>query len=60
MSMSYLQLSEMNSAMDNELTEIYSENWHQKDMIVFLKEESTKLQAVIEALKLQLKQRGYH
>lgn len=60
MPLSYTQLSKMNNSLDNELTEVYSENWHQKDTILFLKEENTKQQTVIESLKLQLKQRGRH
>ena len=60
MSMSYQQLSEMNNSMDNELTEVYSENWYYRDTIEFLKKENTEQQAVIESLKQQLKLKGCH
>jgi len=60
MPLSYIQLSKMNNSLDNELTEVYSENWCQKDTILALKEENTTQQAVIESLKLQLKQKAKH
>ena len=60
MPLSYTELSKMNNSLDNELTEVYSENWCQKDTILVLKEESRTQQVVIESLKLQLKQRGHH